>query len=144
MPPLVTEINLSLDDKFLYVACFGTGDLKQYDVSDPFKPKETGSVGSAESCRTGRIRRAGRSTARSQMIELSRDGRRIYMSNSLYGAWDTQFYPEGIAAGSRRSIAAPAGGMTIDPNFFTTFNGERPHQIRLKGGDSSSDSFCYP
>ena len=44
VPPLITDINLSLDDKFLYVACFGTGDLKQYDVSDPFKPKETGSV----------------------------------------------------------------------------------------------------
>jgi methanethiol oxidase len=34
--------------------------------------------------------------------------------------------------------------MTVDPNFFTTFDGERPHQIRLEGGDSSSDSFCYP
>ena len=39
VPPLITDINLSLDDKFLYVACFGTGDLKQYDVSDPFKPQ---------------------------------------------------------------------------------------------------------
>ena len=24
VPPLVTDINLSLDDKFLYVSCFGT------------------------------------------------------------------------------------------------------------------------
>src|SRR5258708_1026362 len=37
-PPLVTDIDLSMDDKFLYVACWGTGDLQQYDVSDPFKP----------------------------------------------------------------------------------------------------------
>ena len=41
-PPLVTDIDLSMDDKFLYVACWGTGDLQQYDVSDPFKPKLTG------------------------------------------------------------------------------------------------------
>ena len=44
MPPLVTDINLSLDDRFLYVSCWGTGELKQYDVSDPFNPVETGSV----------------------------------------------------------------------------------------------------
>src|SRR5258708_8787224 len=43
-PPLVTDIDLSMDDRFLYVACWGTGDLQQYDVSDPFKPKLTGKV----------------------------------------------------------------------------------------------------
>ena len=35
VPPLVTDIDLSLDDRFLYVACWGTGELRQYDVSDP-------------------------------------------------------------------------------------------------------------
>ena len=43
-PPLVTDIDLSMDDRFLYVSCWGTGDMIQYDVSDPFKPKETGRV----------------------------------------------------------------------------------------------------
>src|SRR5437588_3168494 len=44
VPPLVTDINLSLDDQWLYVSCWGTGELKRYDVSDPFRPRETGSV----------------------------------------------------------------------------------------------------
>src|SRR5258708_11204332 len=44
VPPLVTDIDLSMDDRFLYVACWGTGDLQQYDVSDPFNPKLTGKV----------------------------------------------------------------------------------------------------
>ena len=44
VPPLVTDINLSLDDRFLYVSCWGTGELRQYDVSDPFNPELTGSV----------------------------------------------------------------------------------------------------
>ena len=39
VPPLVTDINLSLDDKWLYVSCWGTGELRQYDVSDPFNPQ---------------------------------------------------------------------------------------------------------
>src|SRR6516225_8737205 len=44
VPPLVTDINLSLDDRFLYVSCWGTGELRAYDVSDPNHPKLTGSV----------------------------------------------------------------------------------------------------
>ena len=44
VPPLVTDIDLSLDDRFLYVACWGTGEMRQYDVSDPRKPKLAGSV----------------------------------------------------------------------------------------------------
>jgi len=38
--PLVTDINLSLDDRYLYVSCWGTGELIQSDVSAPFNPKE--------------------------------------------------------------------------------------------------------
>src|SRR5215213_802887 len=33
VPPLVTDISLSIDDRWLYVSCWGTGELKQYDVS---------------------------------------------------------------------------------------------------------------
>jgi hypothetical protein len=45
VPPLVTDIDLSMDDRFLYVACWGIGDLQQYDVSDPFNPKLAGATG---------------------------------------------------------------------------------------------------
>jgi selenium-binding protein 1 len=38
VPPLVTDINLSLDDRFRYVSCWGTGEFIQYDVSDPANP----------------------------------------------------------------------------------------------------------
>jgi len=40
-PPFVTDIDLSVDDKYLYVSCWGTGDFHQYDVSDPLDPKLT-------------------------------------------------------------------------------------------------------
>src|SRR6266545_4218213 len=43
VPPLVSDIDMSVDDRWLYVSCWGTGELKQYDVSDPFNPRETGS-----------------------------------------------------------------------------------------------------
>jgi len=35
---------LSLDDKYLYVACWGLGEMHQYDVSDPMNPKLAGKV----------------------------------------------------------------------------------------------------
>ena len=37
-----------------------------------------------------------------------------------------------------------AGGLTLDQNFLIEFeDGMRPHQVRLQGGDASSDSFCF-
>jgi selenium-binding protein 1 len=78
------------------------------------------------------------------MVEVSRDGRRVYFSNSLYSSWDDQFYPDGIKGWVAKVNANPDGGLAVDPDFFVDFGGERPHQIRLEGGDSSSDSFCYP
>jgi selenium-binding protein 1 len=35
------------------------------------------------------------------------------------------------------------GGMALDEGFFVDFGDQRPHQVRLQGGDASSDSFCY-
>lgn len=29
-----------------------------------------------------------------QMLQLSLDGRRLYVTNSLYSIWDKQFYPK--------------------------------------------------
>jgi selenium-binding protein 1 len=40
--------------------------------------------------------------------------------------------------------ADPHGGLAPDPNFFLEFDTLRGHQIRLDGGDASSDSYCFP
>ena len=144
VPPLVTDINLSLDDRFLYVSCWGTGDFRQYDVTDPFEPRLTGSVRLGGIVSHAPHLTHGPLNGGPQMVEVSRDGRRIYVSNSLYDSWDAQFYPEGIRGWVAKLDAAPEGGIAVDPSFFASFEGERPHQIRLQGGDASSDSFCFP
>jgi selenium-binding protein 1 len=78
------------------------------------------------------------------MVEVSRDGRRVYVTNSLYTPWDQQFYPEGIRGWIAKLDAAPGGGMASDPRFLVELeDGLRPHQVRLQSGDASSDSFCY-
>jgi methanethiol oxidase len=143
VPPLVTDIGLSLDDKFLYVSCWGTGEFRQYDVSDPFNPRLTGTV------RLGGVtRKASPFQGRTlnggpQMVEISRDGKRVYVTNSLYSSWDDQFYP-GLKGWMVKLDTAPQGGLTVDPDFFVDFGEERPHQVRLEGGDASTDSFCFP
>ncbi len=149
VPPLVTDIDLSVDDRMLYVSCWGTGELKQYDVSDPATPVEVSSVHLG-----GIVRRAAHPASPSerlaggpQMIEVSRDGRRVYVTNSLYGAWDDQFYPDGLGSWLAKIDTDPAaGGLHIDERFFPhgdDFRGRRVHQVRLQGGDASSDSYCY-
>jgi methanethiol oxidase len=146
VPPLVTDINLSVDDRFLYVSCWGTGEIRQYDVSDPFNPQLTGSVrlgGIVD--RTPHPSNPERPlNGAPQMVEVSRDGRRVYLTNSLYSPWDAQFYPDGIQGWMVKLDTSPEGGMSMDPRFFLELEeGLRPHQVRLQGGDASSDSFCY-
>ena len=144
VPPLVSDIELSLDDKFLYVSCWGTGELRQYDVSDPMNPRLTSSVRLGGIVRHAPHEKAGELNGGPQMVEVSRDGRRVYLTNSLYASWDAQFYPEGIRGWMTKIDVKPEGGIAVDPDFFVGFEGERPHQVRLEGGDASSDSYCYP
>jgi methanethiol oxidase len=145
--PLLTDINLSLDDKTLYASCWGTGKFLRYDVSDPRHPQLTGEVELG-----GIVRRAAHPARPDQplnggpqMVELSRDGRRAYFSNSLYSPWDAQFYPDGID-GWMVKVDLDDGHMALDERFFLRFDdtGLRPHQIHLDGGDASSDSYCFP
>ena len=52
------------------------------------------------------------------MVEISRDGKRVYFTNSLYGAIDQQFYPDGIEGWMVKLDAKPDGGIAFDEKFF--------------------------
>ena len=146
VPPLVSDLNLSLDDRSLYVSCWGTGELRRYDVSDPFNPELAstlrigGIVGRAAHPKApGKPLNGG-----PQMVEISRDGNRVYLTNSLYAAWDDQFYPDGIRGWMVKIDAGDDGSMAFDDRFLLEdFGTLRPHQVHLEGGDASSDSYCY-
>jgi len=145
-PPFVTDIDLSVDDKYLYVSCWGTGDFHQYDVSDPLNPTLTGKlrIGGVVS-NAPHPSGTGPLTGAPQMVEVSRDGRRIYFTSSLYGAIDAQLYPDGLQGWMVKVNAKPSGGIEFDPDFFIDWpQGLLPHQVRLQGGDASSDSYCFP
>ena len=76
-----------------------------------------------------------------QMVEVSRDGKRVYFTNSLYGAWDDQFYPDGVGAWmAKLDVGRDGGHQRSTSGFFPqgeAFRGRRVHQVRLQGGDAS-------
>ena len=145
VPPLVTDIDLSLDDKYLYVACWGIGEMHQYDVSDPFNPVLAGKVELGGIAKETKHPNGKDFVYGPQMVEVSRDGKRVYWTNSLYSTWDDQFYPHHEGGQMVMANVGENGGLTLDPDFYVNFpENMRAHQIRLEGGDCSTDSFCYP
>jgi methanethiol oxidase len=81
------------------------------------------------------------------MLQLSLDGRRLYVTNSLFSSWDNQFYPEIAKTGSyllQIDCDPQNGGMKINENFYVDFSKEpggpsRAHEMRYPGGDCTSD-----
>ena len=112
-----------MDDRFLYFSNWLHGDLRQYDVSDPANPKLTGQLWLGGLL--GKPSDAGRElNGGPQMLQLSLDGRRLYVTNSLYSTWDNQFYPE-LRSWLLRVDCDPNGGMEVDRDFFVDFH-DRP------------------
>ena len=147
VPGLISVILLSMDDRFLYLSNWLHGDLRQYDISDPSKPILTGQVWMG-----GLLGEAPRVNGRKitggpQMIQLSLDGRRLYVTTSLFSTWDNQFYPEIRKNGGCMLMVdcdPKNGGMSINRDFFVDFGKEpggpaRCHETRYPGGDCTSD-----
>jgi selenium-binding protein 1 len=144
VPGVISDLVLSMDDRFLYFANWLHGDIRRYDVSDPSNPKLTsqlwlgGVLGTPDD--TGRGLNGG-----PNMLQLSYDGRRLYVSNSLYSTWDNQFYPS-MRSWLLRVDCHPDGGMEVDRDFFVDLH-ERPggparaHEVRLQGGDCTTEIF---
>jgi selenium-binding protein 1 len=147
VPGLITDLVLSMDDRFLYFSNWLHGDLRQYDVSDPANPKLTGQVwlggviGKTAECQ-GKPLGGG-----PQMLQLSLDGKRLYVTNSLYSPWDNQFYPKMAKEGSyllQLDCDTEQGGLKLNEDFMVDFGAEpggaaRAHEIRFPGGDCTSD-----
>jgi len=81
------------------------------------------------------------------MMQLSLDGRRLYVTQSLFSTWDKQFYPQMIAKGNQMiqlDVDIENGGLSVNHNFLVDFGKEpfgpaRGNEMRLPGGDCTSD-----
>ncbi|CAK8567112.1 unnamed protein product [Lathyrus sativus] len=164
MPGLITDFLISLDDRFLYFVNWLHGDIRQYNIEDVKNPKLTGQlwvgglfqkgspvVAVKDDGETWQVEvpeiQGNKLRGGPQMIQLSLDGKRLYVTNSLYSTWDKQFYPKLVEQGShilQVDVDTEKGGLKINPNFFVDFGAEPngpslAHEMRYPGGDCTSD-----
>ncbi len=164
VPACISDIILSLNDKFstyfiefwlrhfcfilVYFGNWFHGDVRQYDLTNPSKPKLTSQVWIGGLLKRQNHYEDNRSlTGGPQMMQLSLDGKRLYVTNSLYSSWDNQFYPEIKTDGSyliKIDCDSENGGMKLDQDFYMSFKDEpsgptRAHEMRYPGGDATSD-----
>ncbi|GFT54480.1 methanethiol oxidase [Nephila pilipes] len=162
MPGFITDILISLDDRNLYISNWLHGDIRQYDISDSNNVRQVGQIFIGGSiCKDEKVivtedteleKQPVRPTVNGkpvrggpQMLQLSLDGKRLYVTNSLFSSWDAQFYKENIEKGSMMFLVhvnTEYGGLTLDKNFLIDFGLEGnylAHEMRFPKGDSTSD-----
>ena len=68
------------------------------------------------------------------MVEISRDGKRVYWTNSLYSTWDNHFYPDGVPGAEVMANASPSGGLELAKDYWVSFpDGYRAHRDPARG-----------
>ena len=147
IPGVMSAILISMDDKYLYLNNWLHGDMRQYDISNPHKPKLTGQVWMGGLLGKAPIVNGVKITGGPQMYQLSLDGKRMYVTTSLFSTWDNQFYPEIRTQGGAMIMIdcdVENGGMKINKDFIVDFGKEpngpsRCHESRYPGGDCTSD-----
>ncbi|CAB3397326.1 unnamed protein product [Caenorhabditis bovis] len=169
MPALLTDMVISMDDKWMYVCGFLHGIVWRFDIQDPFRVTlntriNVGGILSifpdvrVKPANTmedpwwlpPEVRQTPKNTelrAGPALMQLSKDGERLYASNSFYKAWDAQFYPDLVTQGGQVvRIDITETSMKLNEKFLIDMkdypNG--PYVIRdihFIDGDCTSDSF---
>ncbi|MBN8628583.1 MAG: selenium-binding protein, partial [Planctomycetes bacterium] len=114
---------------------------------DPARPKLVGQVWLGGVIGKGEKVGGRKLDGGPQMLQLSLDGKRLYVTNSLFSSWDDQFYPGIKQQGSymlQLDCNTETGGLAVNEKFFVDFGAEpdgptRAHEVRFPGGDSTSD-----
>ncbi|XP_009287590.1 PREDICTED: selenium-binding protein 1, partial [Aptenodytes forsteri] len=164
MPAFTVDLIISTDDKYLYLSNWLHGDIRQYELSKTCKPRLVGQVfvggsilrgGPVTVCRDEELKcqpeplviKCKRVYGGPSKLQLSLDGKRLYVTNSFYSTWDKQFYPTVVKEGSvmlQIDVDTEKGGLTVNKNFLVDF-GKEPngpclaHDIHFRSGDSTSD-----
>lgn len=147
VPALITDWLFSMDDRFMYISNWLHGDIRQYDMADPSQPKLVGQVWCGGVLGHAPTIHGRKLSGGPQMIQLSLDGKRLFVTNSLFSTWDNQFYPDIARAGSyllQINCDTEHGGLQINQDFHVDFGMEpkgpaRAHEMRYPGGDCTSD-----
>jgi len=98
---LPADLRESPDGRFLYVSCFFSNEIQQWDLSDLKNPRLASSVVPG---------------VQPNMMHVTGDGKRMYITNSLLSTMD---YASNFRA--RLAHIGPDGRLKIDPFFDVDF-----------------------
>ncbi|XP_077176375.1 methanethiol oxidase-like [Paroedura picta] len=157
-------ILISLDDRFLYMSNYIHGDIRQYDITDPHCPRLVGQVfvgGSIvkdedvtvledpelDSQPDPFVIQGRKVYGGPAVLQLSLDGKRLYVNYAMYTCLDKLFYPNMVREGSvmlQIDVDTEYGGLCVNEDFLVDFGKEpfgpaRAHVMRYPGGDCTSD-----
>jgi selenium-binding protein 1 len=98
---LPADLRQSPDDKYLFVSCFASDEIQQWDVSDLKNPKLHSTL---------------RPGDQPNMMHVTGDGKRMYITNSLLSTMDREapFWVKLANIGPE--------GMKLDADFFVDLN----------------------
>jgi selenium-binding protein 1 len=109
------DVRISQDDRYLFVSLWGGGKVQQYDIADKQKPRLISEI----------------ALAQPNMMKLTPDGRRLYVTNSLlrtmdgdvkFAAWKIDVSPDGMRVDE-----------TFRPDFASLPTGPSgPHDLLLR------------
>ncbi len=93
---LPADLSQSPDGRYLYVSCFMSDEVQQWDVSDLKNPRLAGTV---------------KPGVQPNMLHVTHDGKRMYVTNSLLSTMDRSedFWV--------KLVRIDADGMKLDPDF---------------------------
>ncbi|WP_367155004.1 selenium-binding protein SBP56-related protein [Methylomonas sp. HYX-M1] len=112
--PLPVDISISSDDKTLWVNTFMDGKARQFDITDPFHPKQVYEKKIASQV---------------NMVSSSWDGKRLYFTSSLLANWDKKGQED-----EQFLKAYSWDGTKLTEQFAIDFSKEklgRAHQMRF-------------
>jgi selenium-binding protein 1 len=103
---LPADLRQSPDDRYLYVSCFVSDEIQQWDMSDLKKPKLHSTI---------------KPGVQPNMMHVTGDGKRMYITNSLLSTMDRsdEFWVRLARIGPK--------GMKVDKSFFVDLT-------KLQGG----------
>src|SRR5262249_36677408 len=106
---LPADLRQSPDDRFLYVSCFGSDEVQQWDVSDLKNPKLHSTL---------------KPGVQPNMMHVTGDGKRMYITNSLLSTMDrsSDFWVKLAQIGP--------DGMKLDTTFHVDLTKSRPGRAR--------------
>ena len=141
----MSDLVLSMDDRFLYFSNWLHGDLRQYDVSDPANPKLTGRLWLGGLL--GKPSDAGRElNGGPQMLQLSlRRAPALRQQLALLDVGQPVLPGAALVAAPRQLPAGMAAWRSIVTSSSISTSGPdgpaRAHEVRLQGGDCTTEIF---